>query len=301
MTPNTPADELIANLHEANRHRRIRDAARQDAPIAERVSFDLPTFDCRDALSVLLTNAEQVWAFADRSVALARKGNFVLGRGAILIFNGMIGYDSGPVEAEWVVHIQAKDLHEMPGASQDAGWLATLFGREYDTTGKVFHFFGPLADGWVRNSRYLYFPTSMAVEQRDGNWGPIEKHPDHEPLFYEDVIVRALVGLIQTEPTFSEWPSGRHHQAVNAGRARGKLVPLPNIRVLQVNRTLYAQVAREHEATGREMPSHFRRAHSRTFRHPRFVNVRGQTREIPETHVRADKGDMKRPIYKVEI
>ena len=91
--------------------------------------------------------------------------------------------------------------------------------------------------------------------------------------------------------------------AMNLGRACGRLAPVPQVRrILNLKRKVYRS-NREHEATGREMPFHFRRGSHRTFRADRYKAAKGKTVTVPGDWVSKDKappGDLPAPpIYTV--
>lgn len=110
-----------------------------------------------------------------------------------------------------------------------------------------------------------------------------------------------MSGMLAQQPVFDDLPqtTTREYDSVQRGRLRAGLQPLSPIRVLNLDRILRPSHSPA-EPTGREMPPHWRRGKQITLRHPRYVNMRGQTIKVKGHPVRPDKGPSSPPIYVVQ-
>jgi hypothetical protein len=132
--------------------------------------------------------------------------------------------------------------------------------QDFDTAGRVLTI-GPRRDRWSFG-RDAVKATKWAPEIISSGVGGNTPGSEHWRAKMD--VTFALYGALAQEPVLVEATSSTF-TVMNLGRARGRLAPLPPVRrVLDLKREVYRS-SREREATGREMPFHFRRGSHRTF------------------------------------
>jgi hypothetical protein len=170
----------------------------------------------------------------------------------------------------------------------------------------ILHTFEQHVGNVIGSTRCQWACSRAAIMNNDwafeGERGQFTEEGDEAATWIIHLIF-ACCGALAQGPELVEATSSTF-TAMNFGRARGRLAPVPPVRrILDLQRKVYRS-NREHEATGREMPFHFRRGSHRTFRADRYKAAKGKTVTVPGGWVRKDKappGDLwVPPIYTVE-
>lgn len=299
----TEASDIIADLHEAMRRQRVGLIVdeRTVRPLVLETPWDwaCPIYDCR-ALPDLGDRCEGLAAQAAEQL---RAGVWSLDQQLAIISELHEGPDPAPVK---VAQTSVTTLRRAV-ANSPSGPFEVLRGRAYGLdmvlddagrpTGRAL-LYGNYV--WTLNLDFAVAfgpgPRLLRVH-KTGKFINFADHPDALPFQDFWAWIRTAIGALSAAPTWSEAEMGRSQIAVNAGRARGKLAPIPPIRILHVDRIVTPR--HEGEPSGREVSPHYRRATVRRYRHARFINMQGQEGPVRETIVRADRGDPATPIYKV--
>jgi hypothetical protein len=291
---------LFADLHEALRHGRLTYTTAGNyhlklPPELAHITAVRPVYDCQPVLEQWLDagragDHDTFAAMMNRGVDLADEMLLVAERCAQM----WSYYSDGEGLTECVVFIDPAGT----AATGLEGWMLHFFEQDYDSAGRVVTI-GRRRDRWSFG-RVAVKATKWAPEIIPSGFGG--NTPDSEHWRAKMDVTFALCGALAQEPVLVEATSSAF-TAMNLGRVRGRLAPVPPVRhILDLKRKVYRS-NREHEATGHEMPFHFRRGSHRTFRADRYKAAKGKTVTVPGGWVRKDKappGDLPAPpIYTV--
>jgi hypothetical protein len=293
-----------AEFHEAMRRDRICHTIGMEFVDRPRLDLDRPAFDVCSVTHRVDRDYDWYIHAVRRARDLANAGRLTPGGTDCALLLEFVNDD----EIGDAILTLDRTVVKSPTSETD-GWMMLHFERGYNRSSGECYKMGPKGYEWYCGSR-MFIPIigeGYAVENSIDCFGP--SLPDvagldtaalgvEQRTFY--YITMACLGAIGAEPELHDAPPSAVATSVNAGRVRGKLRPLPAVRILNVDRVIWP--SRPAGApTGREMPPHFRRGTIRTLRHPRYGQNIGKQIEIPATNVRPDKGIVTPPVYKVIV